>query len=730
MTATTIRWLLTTAALVVLPPSTALAQAASDQAIAKESSTVAAVIVTAQKRSENIQNVPISMQVVSGETIQQLGILTFEDLAYYVPNFSVNPTPGTDQIYIRGIGSGAQNFAFDQAVSIYDDGVYGGRGRQFMAPFFDIDHVEVLRGPQGALLGKNTAAGAVIITSAQPTSTFHAGAQVTTLFERPGIEAQGYVSGPITDTLSARVAGKIVAEDGWVKNRFDGVQEPRDEDKLIRGILRYAPTQNFNVSLKAEYSDFKVKGTPRISIFPGSNDFQKGQTDQGPFDGDIEGFDRTTSWDDVITANLLLGGYTLTSITAYSAYDNKIHTLAGVDLNESFTAHSTEKFHQTSQEIRLVSPTNRFYDFIVGGYVDNSRLVSNYEAIYDIFGDLSDSNQGYFQTENSWSVFGQGGVNLGRMLRLQGSLRYTNDDKRAQYILTQFSGDTAFFGPPTSIAASRSQHDLDPSVTLQFRPISDVMLYVTYGHGSKAGGFDSNTGYETPATFAFNGETSRNYEGGIKSSLFDRRLTLDLTVFDTDFSHLQVSNYTPGVGLTVTNAGAANSKGVEFTGAWTPVHDLRINASMAYLDAKYVDFPGGPCIYPNLSCNLATNNDAGTVFPFASKWSGNVGADYTWHLPDDLTLTGTLLTIIRSSYFTESSLDPASRQPAYAKLDARLELAGPGEHWSIALIGRNLTDEHTWSFSYFWPFDAPTPAHREKYLQETRVVGIEARAKF
>ncbi|MHB8528603.1 MAG: TonB-dependent receptor, partial [Caulobacteraceae bacterium] len=691
---------------------------------------VAAVIVVAQKRPENIQNVPISMEVVTGEKLEELGIHRFEDLAYYVPNFSVNPTPGTNQIYIRGIGSGAQNFAFDQAVSIYDDGVYGGRGRQFMAPFFDIDHVEVLRGPQGALLGKNTAAGAVIITSAQPTSTFQAGAQVTTLFERPGIEAEGYVSGPITDTLSGRLAGKIIAEDGWVKNRFDGVQEPRDEDKLIRGILRYAPTPNFNISAKAEYSDFKVKGTPRISIFPGSNDFQNAETAQGSFDGDTEGFDRTTSWDGVITANLLLGGYTLTSITAYSAYDNKLHGLAGVDLTEGFTAHSTEKFHQTSQEVRLVSPTNGFYDFIVGGYVDASRLASNYEAIYDLFGDLSDSNQGYVQTESSWSVFGQGGVNLGRMLRLQGSLRYTHEAKSAQYILTQLSGDTLFFGPPTAIAASDSEHDLDPSVTLQFRPISNVMLYVTYGHGSKAGGFDANSGNETPATFAFEGETSKNYEGGIKSSFFDGRLVLDLTVFDTDFSHLQVSNYTPGIGLTVTNAGAATSRGAEFVGAWTPVRNLRLNASVAYLDAKYDDFPGGPCIFPNLACDLATNNDAGTVLPFASKWSGNVGADYTWDLPDDLKLTGSLLAIFRSSYFTESSLDPASQQPAYAKLDARLELAGPNGHWSVALIGRNLTNEHTWSFSYFWPFDAPTPAHREKYLQETRVVGIEARVKF
>jgi iron complex outermembrane receptor protein len=253
---------------------------------------------------------------------------------------------------------------------------------------------------------------------------------------------------------------------------------------------------------------------------------------------------------------------------------------------------------------------------------------------------------------------------------------------------------------------------------------------VTYGHGSKAGGFDSNSGYETPATFEFNGETSRNYEGGIKSSFFNRRLVLDLTVFNTDFSHLQVSNYTPIVGLTVTNAGAATSRGVEFTGAWTPIQNLRINASMAYLDAKYTDFPGGPCIYPNVNCNQATNNDAGTVFPFASKWSGNIGADYTWYLPNDLKLTGSLVTRIRSSYDTESSLDPAGRQPAYAKLDARLELAGPNDRWSVALIGRNLTDEHTFSFSYFWPFDAPTPGHLEKYLQETRVVGIQLGVKY
>ena len=149
------------------------------------------ILVTAQKRTEDVQDVAISMEVISGDELEKLRVKTFEDLQQYVPNFTVQPTPGANQIYIRGIGSGAQNFAFEQAVSLYVDGIYAGRNRQFMAPFFDIERIEILRGPQGALLGKNTAAGAISLVSAQPTEEFEGYVDAAFLLDRGGVDLSG-----------------------------------------------------------------------------------------------------------------------------------------------------------------------------------------------------------------------------------------------------------------------------------------------------------------------------------------------------------------------------------------------------------------------------------------------------------------------------------------------------------------------------------------------------------
>ncbi|MDB5482639.1 MAG: hypothetical protein JWO83_3692 [Caulobacteraceae bacterium] len=156
-----------------------------------------------------------------------------------------------------------------------------------------------------------------------------------------------------------------------------------------------------------------------------------------------------------------------------------------------------------------------------------------------------------------------------------------------------------------------------------------------------------------------------------------------------------------------------------------------MSSSVAYLDSKYDNFPGGPCIYPNLSCNPATNNIAGTRIPNTSMWSGNVQGEYTRRLSDKLKLTGSVISTFRSSYFVEANLNPTSRQPTYAKVDARLELADAGDHWAVSLFARNLTDEHTFNFSYFWPFAAASSApHQLRYLEETRVVGVAARWRY
>lgn len=684
------------------------------------------IVVTAQKRAEKLQDVPISLEVVTSETIQDLQIVRFEDLQKYVPNFTVQPTPGANQIYIRGIGSGAQNFAFEQSVSLYVDGVYAGRNRQFMAPFFDVERVEVLRGPQGALVGKNTAAGAISLISAQPTRELEGAAELTALFKR-GVSFSGYVSGPISDTLTGRLAVKIVDQDGYIHNRANDEDVPGEEDTLIRGILKYEPSDNFDITTKLEYTDYKVIGTNAISIFPGSDDFEDAEKEaESPFGHPEE--DKTRSFNATVTANFYFGEYTLTSTSAYSRYDATKYTGASSAVPELWLSLQGENFEQWSQEVRLASPVGQTFEFIVGAYYDTNDLSTEFYNEYSLlFGTLAgEVNNLFDQTTDTWSVFGQGKWNITDQLKLLGSIRYTETSKDASYDFFGISGIP--LGAPVSLDGSRSKGTIDPSITLQYEFTDDIMAYATYSQGSKSGGFSSNTRTVTAATFEFDDETSRNYEIGIKSRLFDGAVIANLTAFHTEFEDLQVSNYLPVIGIVIGNAASATTEGFEFSGSWYVTDELELSTSLAYLDATYDDFPGGPCLYGNTGCDQATNNIGGTTIPNTSKWSGSITGRYETDISDSLKMSLALIGTFRSKYYVEANLDPDSAQDGYFKLDAVLQLAAIDDKWSLELFGRNLTDEHTFNFSYFWPFDPP--GHRLKYLQETRTVGLTARVTF
>lgn len=233
----------------------AMAQAAD---AADTAATGSEIIVTAQKRAQNLQDVPISMEVVSGERIADFAAVDFKAVQNYVPNVFVQQTNGNDTIYIRGFGSPPQNFSFDQAVSVYMDGVYAGKMRQALNPFFDVARVEVMRGPQGALYGKNTPAGAVSVVSAGPTSSFEGGVTGTYNFDLEGYDLTGYVSGPVSDTLSLRVATRLQNQEGYIKNLATGRDDPRNKLQLFRVSALWEPSDSFDMSAKLEISNYDL----------------------------------------------------------------------------------------------------------------------------------------------------------------------------------------------------------------------------------------------------------------------------------------------------------------------------------------------------------------------------------------------------------------------------------------------------------------------------------------
>ena len=365
----------------------------------------AEIVVTARKRSERIQDVPLSVAALTGATIQQQGVRKIEDLQTKVPNFKMTETGIGSQIAIRGIFSGV-NQGFEQSVGTYIDGIHYGRAQQSRAPFLDVQRVEVLRGPQSILFGKNSIAGALNIISAQPTRQLTGYVQGNYQLDSDDWELLGAVSGPITDRIRARIAGRIHEGDGFIKNLTLDRSEPQREDWNLRGIVDWDVTENLTLNFKAEHGKFDTKGR-NIEIYNELPSTKSGaltfgrtyaqilsllgadpsvlnnvKDDKRSSNGDTSD---NTSDTYVLTANLDTGIGQLTSITGYNKF--KYDELCDCDFTGAvmLNVDLDEKYEQFSQEIRLASDTASKFEYIVGGfyqtsdhtYRDNINIPSN-----------------------------------------------------------------------------------------------------------------------------------------------------------------------------------------------------------------------------------------------------------------------------------------------------------------------------------------------------------------
>jgi iron complex outermembrane receptor protein len=396
------------------------------------------IIVTTTKREETLQSVPISVGVVGGDQISEFSLKGLEDVQNYVPNLVIQETLGSYNIRIRGIGSGASQLSFVSAVGTFTDGVYCGRPRCFQNPLFDIDRIEVVRGPQGDLFGKNTIAGAVSTISKGPTKEFEAEASAGVELAEGGYNVSGIMSGPITDQLGFRLAAKREDLDGYVKNTVTGKDENAVESDLVRGILDWDPSDNLHLRLKAEFGNRDYDGYTQQLIAWGANPgtgysnplaagvpFSKVEKldwkttalviwPDGQYDNtDNENYSLQVDWD--------IGDFTLTSITGAVGFDFKRRTAATAATVLAIDSQITEDYEQYSQELRLLSPTGGVFDYVVGAYYskDNSKIeqvgvyMPSFGTLYTSPPNLDSLTFGatprsYRGEGDSYSVYGRG----------------------------------------------------------------------------------------------------------------------------------------------------------------------------------------------------------------------------------------------------------------------------------------------------------------------------------
>lgn len=659
------------------------------------------IVVTAQKRSENVQDIPLAITAVSGDVLQERQVTSVDQISSLAPSVNFGTYGGAARISVRGIGFDTINPGAEGRIAYHVDGVYISRpGAQF-GTFFDVDRVEVLRGPQGTLYGRNATGGSINVVTNMPTSTPSGYANLTVgNYGRVSVEAA--LSGPLTEGVQARLAVISNNRDGYGTNEFTGHDIDDANQRGARGVLRLEPASNLRIDLSADfykendrayathyfgqYTTVPLLGT----LFGGSTAANKKNINI-----DYDPQNRRELYGFSGVAELDLGGATLRSITAYRHSDYDF--LLDLDQTDAELSIFTffEKAHQFSEELQL---SGEFGDskWLLGGYYFKERIQGGSHIPLNriIFGGPAGFLEGYkvdgVTNTEAMAVFGQLDLAVTDQLKFIVGARYGHekigitDEYQYDLVRDYVPGAPTVNLPGFPRSAKTSDNAFTPKFGIEFSPGEDVLLYGTVSKGYKSGGF--NLGVNLPA---FDPESIWAYEAGLKLTTADRRLRANLATFYYDYANLQVSKVINSTVLTE-NAAEAELYGAELEATVLPVDDLQFDGTFSYLHSKYKDFssldPGRPA--------LGVLTLDGNRLIQAPKFTFNLGGQYTWRPSvGEITLRGEINYMSRI-YFTAFNQNTVS-QPGNTKFNAYLSFVDNDGHWNASLFIRNITDKQT-----------------------------------
>jgi len=690
-------------------------------------STLDEVVVTSRHREESLQKVPISIAVVNGAQAAAKNLNDIGDISSEVPSvdFRTGASNKDRTIFIRGVGTISTSPGVEPSVSTVVDGVVLARPGQATEDLLAIDRIEVLRGPQGTLFGKNASAGVINIVTKSPTSTL-TGAVDASYYEGNEYRLAGYVSGPLVDGLKGFASLFAGHYDGNVydlatQQKVNGYDHEGGRVKLVAN-----PTPDLTLTLAGDYTH-SLDSTPNgVWASSSQTSYPTGVVTPNAAlasalsaQGITPSADNRTISDNVHTnvhddnggaslqADWNIGkGYTVTSISAGRSWSNK--QFQDYDQTSTLTASLPQvqdtgqvSFHQTSEELRLASPKGQFIDFVAGFYYLNAVDTETYErAVARLVGGANTYDQGvnnYGSSDSNYALFGEANLNFTKNFHAILGLRGVTDD--LSYYTNRVSTATATHTvtgvqPSFQDSGSSTRSGLAGRAGLQYDLTPDVSTYATYSHGYKGPAYNvffnealSNTGLLSP-------ETSNAYEIGLKSRAFDNRLQLDVAGFITDFNNFQANSTQIIAGALVTNlvnAGQVTSRGVEFDAIAKPAAGLTIDFNGAYDDAHIVNFPCPPG--SAISCQVN-----GEPLPFAPRWKFHTEGDYRTPITDrfDLDLNTDYNWQSRTQYQLAETADTI--QPAYGVWNAALGLIDTHSGWTTRLLVKNLLDQHYSSY--------------------------------
>jgi iron complex outermembrane receptor protein len=697
-----------------------LATSAAQAQQAAASAEIEEIIVTATKREESLQTVPVAVSVLSGAELQQANLNAMESISTRIPtvNFRANASNKDTSLFIRGVGTITTSQGAEPSVSTVVDGVVFGRAGMATTDLMDVARLEVLRGPQGTLFGKNASAGVINIVS-KPIAEETQGFVDLGWFEGNEQRIRAGVSGGLSETVKGSLNAMYGDFDGVVRNTFLREDVQGYERQGVRGKLEIAPSEDVDVTLIADYMESKDTNTRgpwflpsaavRAAIAPIEAGVENREVSTDVLervDDENWGLSGQVDWDVAIGS--------VTSITAYRKWDNtQYQDIDGTAQVYNQIAQLSDKgvveYDQFSQELRLASPGGQFFDFVVGAFWYDSQSDEVYRRDrVQCNGTLPNLPNGltpcaalttgygeakYGSELQSWSLFGEGTLNFTDTLRGIVGLRYTDDT--LHFYHQRFSTFPAFVGGirPTK-ALVRGQTDEDGfsgRLGMQFDVNDDVMTYLTFSRGYKGPAYNVffNLQYFDEEPLAK--ETSDSWEIGLKSMLFDNQLRFNVALFDTQFSGYQ-ANYPDVVGgVTVTrliNAGDVSTQGAEVDFQAVITEDLSLVGAIAYTDAQVDKFrcPQG------ITCPQLN----GEQLPFAPEWKVVVGANYGMDVGSDLRLDFGLDVRYQDDTRYDLALNTPTAdyiEPSWAVIDASIALSPANERWRVAVLGKNLTDE-------------------------------------
>ena len=709
--------LLAAAVAAALPVPTALAQ--------QGAAALEEIVVTARKREETLQDVPIAVSSISGDVLAAAGIDDLTGIAQAVPNVTLENSRATNSTltaFIRGVGQQDPVAGFEQGVGIYVDDVYLNRPQGAILDVYDVERIEVLRGPQGTLYGRNTIGGGVKNVTPRPHAT------APTLRTRLAVGNYGQLDGmlagsaPLSDSFRVGAAIAKLNRDGFGRNVTTG-DENYDKDVLAARVsMEWEPSANLLVRLAGDYLDdgssprqgYRLLPTlsgAQPALLPGRYDTTAGITTFGPIrDNKVEakGGQLRIQWSPS-------EAWTLQSITAYREDDSRSPIDFDSTPPQTFDAPVVYTNEQFSQEFQLTYSGSRA-TVVAGAYYLDANAFNAFDVVFTSATQLT---IGDVDTK-TWALFGEATFDLSDAWSLSVGGRYTEDERTSRIVRQLFLGvNSPYFGNSAAVNLTapiivdgqqvvpefngrRTDDKFTPRVILAWKASDDLNLYASYSQGFKGGGFDPRGNYaNADVRLGFLPEVVDSYEIGAKASLFDGRASVNTAVFFAHYKDVQIpgSVIVPGPPVsfvgTVTNAGAAEIYGVEVESTARLTERLTAALSVGYIDAEYTEFVLG-------GVDVSSQRDVQNT----PDWTGN--ASLTYALPVEFGGAGGTLSFTGSAAYRSFTQQfefaiPLLDQEAFWLLDASIGWISGNDRWRVGLHGRNLADKRHVTSGYNFP---------------------------